>query len=68
MDGVSLDAFIQEPNSYIHWYNHKRIKLSLGGMSPLEYRHNWAFTKSVQLFVRIPGNFKFFVNLLYGVE
>lgn len=37
--GVSLDAFIQELNNYIHWYNHKRIKLSLGGMSPLEYRH-----------------------------
>lgn len=37
--GVSLDSFIQELDSYIRWYNHKRIKLSLGGMSPLEYRH-----------------------------
>ena len=37
--GVSLDDFIQELNAYIHWYNHKRIKLSLGGLSPLEYRH-----------------------------
>ena len=37
--GVSLDAFTQELNSYIYWYNHKRIKLSLGGVSPLEYRH-----------------------------
>lgn len=24
---------------YIYWYNHKRIKLSLGGMSPLAYLH-----------------------------
>ena len=37
--GVSLDDFIQELNAYIHWYSHKRIKLSLGGLSPLEYRH-----------------------------
>lgn len=37
--GVSLDAFTQELNSYIYWYNCKRIKLSLGGVSPLEYRH-----------------------------
>ncbi|WP_414731838.1 IS3 family transposase [Agathobaculum desmolans] len=37
--GVSLDDFIQKLNAYIHWYNHKRIKLSLGGLSPLEYRH-----------------------------
>jgi len=23
---------------YIHYYNHARIKLGLGGMSPVEYR------------------------------
>jgi len=23
---------------YIHWYNEKRIKMSLGGISPLQYR------------------------------
>ncbi|WP_442871258.1 IS3 family transposase [Agathobaculum sp.] len=23
----------------MNWYNSKRIKLSLGGVSPLEYRH-----------------------------
>lgn len=23
---------------YIHWYNEKRIKVSLGGLSPLAYR------------------------------
>ncbi|MDY3994106.1 MAG: IS3 family transposase, partial [Evtepia sp.] len=26
-----------------NWYNHKRIKLSLGGMSPIEYRHHLGF-------------------------
>jgi transposase InsO family protein/transposase-like protein len=36
--GVSLDAFIQTLNNYMEWYCKKRIKLSLGGMSPMEYR------------------------------
>jgi len=27
-----------EADSYIRWYNAKRIKLSLGSLSPLEYR------------------------------
>lgn len=38
--GVSTDAFIAQLNAYIHWYNESRIKLSLGGMSPLQYRHS----------------------------
>ena len=37
--GVSMDDFINEINSYIEWYNTKRIKQSLGYMSPAEYRH-----------------------------
>ncbi len=36
--GVSLEEFIRQLDSYIHWYNEKRIKQSLGAMSPLEYR------------------------------
>ena len=40
---VSLDDFRQEIDRYINWYNHKRIKLSLGGMSPIEYRHHLGF-------------------------
>ena len=36
--GVSLEEFIRQRDSYIHWYNEKRIKQSLGAMSPLEYR------------------------------
>ena len=32
--------FIDENNNYIIWYNTKRIKQSLGYMSPIEYRHS----------------------------
>ena len=38
--GVPMDDFINENNSYIEWYNTKRIKQSLGYMSPVEYRHS----------------------------
>ena len=38
--GVSMKDFINEINDYITWYNTKRIKQSLGYMSPVEYRHN----------------------------
>ena len=38
--GVSMEDFINEINDYITWYNTKRIKQSLGYMSPVEYRHN----------------------------
>ncbi|MFS8980571.1 IS3 family transposase, partial [Cupriavidus necator] len=27
-------------NSYIHWYNERRIKLSLQAMSPVNYRRH----------------------------
>lgn len=36
--GVTVDEFIDELVAYIGWYNAKRIKLTLGGMSPLQYR------------------------------
>ena len=42
--GVSLDDFRLELDCYINWYNHKRIKLSLGGLSPVEYRHHLGFS------------------------
>jgi len=32
--------FIQMDDSYIHCYNEKRIKMSLGSRSPLEYRES----------------------------
>jgi transposase InsO family protein len=37
---VTKEEFIKELNIYIKWYNEKRIKMSLGAMSPLEYRYS----------------------------
>lgn len=36
--GVSIESFIETLNNYLHWYNNKRIKMALGGMSPIKYR------------------------------
>ncbi len=56
--GVTMDDFVNELNSYINWYNTKRIKKSLGYMSKksrkstdiaLDYQH-----KIVQEYVRTP--------------
>ena len=52
---TTIDQFIEIVDSYIRWYNAKRIKVSLGSLSPsntgrvLESRH-----KSVQDFSRTP--------------
>ncbi len=35
---VSIDEFIDILDKYLIWYNEQRIKVSLGGMSPMEYR------------------------------
>lgn len=42
--GVSIDEFVQILDDYIHWYNEKRIKKSLGGLSPLDYRRKMGLT------------------------
>ena len=41
--GVSLEQFMDKLDSYIHWYNEKRIKLSLDSMSPKEFRRSLGF-------------------------
>ncbi len=38
--GVSIEEFCSLIDNYIFWYNDKRIKMSLGGKSPLEYRRS----------------------------
>ena len=38
--GVSVEQFINELDSYIIWYNEKRIKMSLGALSPIDYRRS----------------------------
>ncbi len=40
---VTIDSFIDELDQYIQWYAKDRIKLSLGGMSPLDYRRSLGF-------------------------
>lgn len=38
--GISVDEFMEMLNGYLYWYNKKRIKMSLGAMSPLEFRNS----------------------------
>ena len=37
-DFTSVEHFISELTEYIDWYNNKRIKLKLDGLSPVEYK------------------------------
>ena len=39
---TSVEHFISELREYIEWYNNKRIKLKLNGLSPVEFRHGAA--------------------------
>ncbi|WP_152530726.1 IS3 family transposase [Paraburkholderia dilworthii] len=36
----TVDEFIEALDSYIRWYNATRIKVSLGSLSPIEYRQS----------------------------
>lgn len=38
----SVEQFIQELHEYIEWYNNKRIKLKLNGLSPIDFRQEAA--------------------------
>ncbi|WP_143139699.1 IS3 family transposase, partial [Enterococcus italicus] len=40
---TTINQFIDQVDDYIHWYNNQRIKLSLGGLSPLQYRKKQGF-------------------------
>ena len=40
---VNIQQFTEILNDYLVWYNEKRIKVSLGNMSPLEYRRSLGF-------------------------
>lgn len=35
---TTIEQFMDEVDAYIRWYNRYRIKRSLGGRSPMEYR------------------------------
>ncbi len=40
LDDYSIDGFIHEINEYMQWYCRDRIKTTLGGLSPLDYRRS----------------------------
>jgi len=40
---TTIEQFIEAVDSYIRWYNEKRIKISLGSLSPIEYRVSLGF-------------------------
>ena len=42
-EGITIEEFMKIVDSYIHWYNEKRIKISLGSLSPIEYRESLGF-------------------------
>ncbi|WP_107676163.1 IS3 family transposase, partial [Agrobacterium sp. LAD9] len=41
---ITIEQFVHEVDAYIRWYNEKRIKLSLGSRSPVEYRESLGLT------------------------
>lgn len=41
---ITIEQFIQAVDSYIRWYNEQRIKISLGSLSPIEYRESLGLT------------------------
>mgnify|MGYP004592967225 CR=1 FL=1 len=38
-----VEEFADEIDRYIRWYNEKRVKRSLGGKSPLQYKRSLGF-------------------------
>jgi len=41
---TTIAQFIEALDAYIRWYNEKRIKMSLGYLSPIEYRESLGLT------------------------
>jgi transposase InsO family protein len=41
--GVGIEEFMGRLDRYMHWYNEKRIKMSLGGVTILEYRQAYEY-------------------------
>ncbi|CFQ96184.1 putative transposase [Yersinia frederiksenii] len=41
--GVTLEGFMQNEGTYIGWYNVCRIKMLIGGMSPVKYWQHLSF-------------------------
>ena len=59
---MSVEHFISELTEYIEWYNNKRIKLKLDGLSPVDYRHKAALQKRPRSLLVALHNY-FFITL-----
>ncbi|MBB5498788.1 transposase InsO family protein [Paraburkholderia sp. MM5384-R2] len=40
---TTIEQFVSILDAHIRWYNEKRIKISLGALSPVEYRKSLGF-------------------------
>jgi putative transposase len=40
---ITIKGFMKIVDTYIRWYNEKRVKISLGSLSPIEYREGLGF-------------------------
>ena len=54
---TTIAQFIEELDAYIRWYNEKRIKLSLGYLSPIEYRESLSRQGQVLHFTLLPRHY-----------
>ena len=61
--GVTLENFMQQIESYMVWYRDTRIKLSLGGLSPAEFRTKMGITIQSNKMSAPPTNY-----LIYYIE
>jgi putative transposase len=53
---TTIEQFIGALDAYIRWYSEKRIKISLGALSPVEYRESLGFIdQPVQVLSASPG-------------
>lgn len=43
-NNISTEDFMEILDGYIRWYNNERIKISLGGLSPMNYRRKLGIT------------------------
>ena len=54
----SMEHFEQELEHFIHYYNHKRIKAKLKGMSPEQYRTHAKKLPNEKICLTFRGHFR----------
>jgi putative transposase len=42
-DKRTIEELRETMDEYLHWYNQERIKVLLGGLSPLQYRRKLGY-------------------------